>query len=499
MDKISAWVTFPDLLIWLPMIGGLVCFILRKDNQVKAWSFWISVFVLLVSATSLFYTKDAGLNNAPWKWITSLGAGYTIALDGMGRLLTFLTALVFPLIFAATYKNTYKNANSFYGLMLLTQAGLMGVFCTVDALAFYFFWELALIPVYFLCSRWGGEKRIAATFKFFIYTFTGSLLMLVGIIYLYLHTGAMYDKMNVLISQHSFSINAFYAVKLSAHQQDWLFWLFFIAFAIKMPVFPFHTWQPDTYEQAPAATTMVLSGVMVKMGVFALLRWLIPIFPFAVIHFNTIVIVLSVTGMLYASLIAMRQDDLKRLVAYSSIAHIGLMCAAIFSISQVGMQGVMIQMFSHGINIIGMWIVVDLIEKQTGVRKISQLGGIARQAPVLTFLLVVIALANIALPLTNAFTGEFMMFTGLFKFNVWFAAAAALSIILAAVYTLNMVQKVFYGETNTLTAGVKEISWREKFVLGVIVVFIFVLGVFPQPVFNLTGDVVNALLRSFKY
>jgi len=197
-------------------------------------------------------------------------------------------------------------------------------------------------------------------------------------------------------------------------------------------------------------------------------------------------------------LIAIKQDDLKRLVAYSSIAHIGLMCAAIFSQTQIGVQGVMIQMFSHGINIIGLWIVIDLIEKQTGVRKISQLGGVAHKAPILTIMMVVIAFANIALPLTNAFVGEFMMFNGLFKFNIWYTAFAGLSIILAAVYTLNMVQKVFYGETNALTATIKEIAWNEKIILGVIVVSIFLVGVFPQPMFNLTKDAVTLIIGKGK-
>jgi NADH-quinone oxidoreductase subunit M len=211
-----------------------------------------------------------------------------------------------------------------------------------------------------------------------------------------------------------------------------------------------------------------------------------------------VIIGLSVFGMIYASLLAIKQDDLKRLVAYSSIAHIGLMCAAIFSGTAVGIQGVMIQMFSHGINIIGLWIVIDLIEKQTGVRKISQLGGIAQKAPVLTVMLVVIALANIALPLTNAFVGEFMMFSGLFKFNVWYAAIAGISIILAAVYTLNMVQKVFYGETNSITTGIKEIAWNEKLILAAIVVLIFVFGVFPQPIFNLTKDALTSMAGILK-
>jgi NADH-quinone oxidoreductase subunit M len=235
----------------------------------------------------------------------------------------------------------------------------------------------------------------------------------------------------------------------------------------------------------------------VKMGLFGVLRWLLPIFPLATVKFSSIVIFLSVAGMIYASCIAIVQDDLKRLAAYSSIAHIGLMCASIFTRTQIGLEGVMIQMFNHGINIIALWIVVDLIEKQTGVRKISQLGGVAHKAPVLTILLVVIAFANIALPLTNAFIGEFMMFSGLFKYSLWYAAVALLTVILAAVYTLNMVQKVFYGQENSLTSTIKEISWNEKFILSVVVILIIALGVFPQPMFDLTKDTVMALVTRF--
>ena len=485
---------FPELLIWSPLIAGLLCFILKSNKNGKAVALFSSIVTLLISFVSLIYAGDKQLSGLQdtYVWMHEIGASFNIGLDGMGHLLTFLTAFSFPIIFVATYNTAYKNANAFYGLMLLTQAGLMGVFTAMDALVFYFFWELALIPVYFLCSRWGGEKRIQATFKFFVYTFAGSLLMLVGIIYLYLQTPTNVHP------EPSFSIAAFYDLRLSFQQQFWLFWLFFTAFAIKMPIFPFHTWQPDTYEQSPTAVTMVLSGIMVKMGVFAVLRWLIPIFPAAVEKYSMLVIGLSVFGMIYASLIAIKQDDLKRLVAYSSIAHIGLMCAAIFTSTAVGVQGVMIQMFSHGVNIIGLWIVVDLIEKQTGVRKISQLGGIAHKAPVLTIMLVVIALANIALPLTNAFVGEFMMFNGLFKFNIWYAAIAGISIILAAVYTLNMVKNVFYGDTNSLTVSVKEITLNEKIILVVIVVAIFLVGVFPQPIFDLTKGAVTLIIGKGK-
>jgi NADH-quinone oxidoreductase subunit M len=491
----NIWITFPELLIWFPLVAGLVAFIIRKENAVKTWAILASLITLSISIVSLVYadnTKHFYLNNVSYFWLRYLGSNFSLGLDGMGHMLTALTAVAFPIIFIATNKTNYKNANVFYGLMLLTQSGLMGVFTAMDLLVFYFFWELAVIPAYFLCSRWGGERRIQATFKFFVYTFTGSLLMLVGIIYLYMHT------MPGANSEHSFSMNAVYSAMLSPAERNWIFWLFFIAFAIKMPVFPFHTWQPDTYEQAPTSTTMVLSGIMVKMGVFAVIRWILPIFPGPVSEFDNIVIGLSVIGMIYASLIAIRQDDLKRFVAYSSIAHIGLMCAAIFTKSEIGLQGVMIQMFSHGINIIGMWIVVDLIEKQTGTRKISELGGIAHKAPVLTIFLVIIALANIALPLTNAFVGEFMMFSGLFTFNFWYAAVAGLSIILAAVYTLNMVQKVFYGEANSVTEKIQDISLNQKLVLAVLVVLIFFFGIYPQPLFDLTKDTVLNIITRLK-
>ena len=411
--------------------------------------------------------------------------------------ITFLTALAFPVIFISTQKNRYKNTSAFYGLMLLAQGGLMGVFVAMDALLFYFFWELALIPVYFLCSKWGGEKRIQATFKFFVYTFAGSLLMLIGIIYVYQHTGQRVFE-DGTISAHSFAMTSFLNASLTPEAQNWLFWLFFIAFAIKMPVFPFHTWQPDTYDQSPTSVTMVLSGVMVKMGLFAVIRWLIPVFPAASLHFSNIVIILCIIGIIYASCIAIMQDNIKRLVAYSSIAHIGLMCAALFAMNELSVQGAIIQLFSHGINIIGMWVVVDSIERQTGVKNISQLGGIAHKAPALTIFLVIIALANIALPLTNAFVGEFLMFSGLWQANAWYALAAGISIILAAVYTLRMIQKVFYGEVTHIAEGVQDISFAEKAALLVIVVLIFVLGVMPQPVIELTKEAVKTLLAAVK-
>lgn len=477
----------PVLLILIPLLSGLVSFFIRDPKAAKGWALLSSVVTLAISVAGIFLYNQAGNLQYDTAWLPALGARFSVGLDGMGQILCLLNAVAMPIIFASTYKNHYQNPGAFYALMLLTQAGMMGVFVSYDLLLFYFFWELALIPAYFLCSQWGGEKRIAVTFKFFIYTFVGSLLMLIGILYLYYKTPGQ-----------SFAMQAIYDLQLDKGEESLMFWLFFVAFAIKMPIFPFHTWQPDTYEQAPTAATMVLSGVMVKMGIFAVLRWLVPVFPQATDQFGQLVILLSVIGMLYASLIAIRQDDIKRMIAYSSIAHIGLMCAAIFAQNKVGLQGVMIQMFNHGVNVIGLWIVADAIEGRLGTRKFSQLGGLAQKAPALAILLVVMALANVALPLTNAFVGEFLMFNGLFQYDIWTTAVAGVSIILAAVYTLNMVQKVFYGETTILTAQATEVKGNVQWMLVVLSILVIVLGVYPQPMIRLTEDTVNALIAAVK-
>jgi len=474
------------LLILIPLLSGFTTFFTKSEKDAKSWALFASVLTLAVAFAGVFNLFDTAQSSYDAAWLSALGARFSIGLDGMSKMLCLLNAIAFPIVFGAVYNNDYKKPASFYGLMLLMQTGLMGVFLSTDCLLFYFFWELALIPAYFLCSSWGGEKRIQVTFKFFIYTFVGSLLMLVGILYVYFKT-----------PDHSFALQSFYKVKLSTGEENFAFWLFFIAFAIKMPIFPLHTWQPDTYEQSPTAVTMILSGVMVKMGLFAAIRWLVPVFPNAALHYSQLIIILCVTGMLYASFIAIRQDDIKRMIAYSSIAHIGLMCAAIFSSEETGMQGVMIQMFNHGINVIGLWIVAEVIETQLGTRKFSELGGLARKAPSLAILLVVMALANIALPLTNAFVGEFLMFNGLFRYNVWMAAIAGISIILAALYTLNMIQKIFYGNTSIATENAKDIATGTKIMLIVMVVIVVVLGVYPQPMMQLTNDTVQSVLNKF--
>ena len=464
--------------LFIPILTALLLLFIKNNQLAQRTAIVFSGITLLV-ALGILLTNVVDFNAA---WLPNLNSRFVLHADGLSKILILLTAISFPAILIATAKNDFKQRNIFLSLLLFTQAGLMGVFLAGDALLFYFFWELALIPVYFLCSIWGGEKRIAVTFKFFIYTFLGSLFMLVGILFLNAHT-----------TDHSFLIQSFLSAKLSAGEQITVFALFFIAFAIKMPLFPLHTWQPDAYEQSPTAVTMVLSAVMVKMGLYGVIRWLMPLFPIAFLAHTHVIVVLSVMGILYASFIAIRQDDMKRLIAYSSIAHIGLMNAALFTHTQIATQGALVQLFSHGINVLGLWIVADIIEQQTGTRSMQQMGGLAKKQPVLAILLIGFALANMALPLTNSFVGEFLMFSGLFQFNPWMAALAGVSVVLAAIYTLNMVQKVAYGEISEKINTMQAPNKGAQAVLIILLMVVLVTGVYPQPLFTLTADTLQQL------
>ncbi len=469
------------LLILIPFVSGVISFLWKSDS-VKGWALVTSIVTLAVAALACQVNTQASLA-FDMPWISSLGARFNLFASGMNVMLALLTAIVFPVIFISQWNKPVNDAYRFYGLMLLSQAGLMGVFLANDLLLFYFFWELALIPVYFLCSIWGGERRIPVTFKFFVYTFLGSLLMLAGIIYLYLQTpNRTFDWETIKQTGAS----------LPAVQQQFIFCLFFIAFGIKMPVFPFHTWQPDTYEQSSTPVTIVLSALMVKMGLFATVKWLVNILPEGTAYWTNTVMVLSVIGIIYASLVAMVQSDIKRLIAYSSIAHIGLMSLGIFANDPNGiaMNGLMVQMFNHGINITGMWLIVSMIEQRYGTRNLRELGGMAGSAPTMAIALVIIAFANIALPLTNGFIGEFMLFHGIFQspnpYHIVFMVLAGLGVILGAVYTLNMVQKVAYGEAKT-TVVVNDVSKNELFGLIIIIGLIIVLGVYPKILFGIIG------------
>jgi NADH-quinone oxidoreductase subunit M len=474
------------LLILVPLLSGIISFMVKGDGA-KALAL-ISTMATLALSAIISGANYNGVISYSHDWIPILGTRFSLLADGMSGMLCLLTGIVMLVVMIVNANKNVDRAGAFYGFLLLAQAGLMGVFLASDALLFYVFWELALIPVYFLCSQWGGEKRIPVTFKFFIYTFVGSLMMLAGLIYLSTQTPG--------VNSYSWADIVRAGSSLPFEKQQWLFWLIFIAFAIKMPIFPFHTWQPDTYEQSPTPVTIVLSALMVKMGLYAVLRWLLPVLPAGVAYWSDTVIVMSIIGIVYASLIAMAQTDIKRLIAYSSIAHMGLMCAVAFAHSSVGMHGIMVQMFNHGVNITGMWVIVSLIENRWGTRDMTKLGGMASVAPVMAISFVIISLANIALPLTNGFIGEFMLFNGLFRGDtsghIAMMVVAGLGVILGAVYTLNMIQKTAYGEAVAMSIN-KDIAVNEFLGVAIIIILVIFLGVYPKPLLDLTAGIANMI------
>ncbi len=466
------------LLILLPLALSLITFTLKDEGAVKKFALAGSLaeFAIAVAAFVQYKTSCHCTLLFHADWFSSMGISLRFGLDGVGLMLVAMTTFLVPVIILSTFSHSYKLSSSFYGLILLMEMALVGVFATFDGMMFYIFWELALIPAWFICAIWGGNDRIRITFKFFIYTFTGSLFMLVALIWVYLRTPA----------PHSFGFEWMLSAKLSPMEQSWIFVAFFLAFAIKIPIFPFHTWQPDTYAESPPAGSMLLAGIMLKMGLFGIIRWLIPICPQAVQQWAPVAMTLGVIGIVYASVIAIRQQDMKRLIAYSSIAHVGLIATGIFACSIHAMEGAVIQMVSHGINIVGLFIIIDAIERRTGTREIARLGGIASKAPRLAIFFMIILLGSIALPLTNGFVGEFLLLLGIFEAHTIFAAVAGLTIILSAVYMLWMYQRVMLGKTNELTGNITDLTWVEMAALIPLVVMIFWIGVYPSFFLNVS-------------
>ncbi|MBB2145993.1 NADH-quinone oxidoreductase subunit M [Pedobacter sp. LMG 31464] len=473
------------ILIFLPLVGAIITSLLKGGSaKISALGFALVSLCVTIGLLTKF-TPDATTQFAVnYPWIQQLGINFHVGIDGISMITVILTNVLMPLIILSSFKHEYKNANAFYALILFMQSGLLLVFTALDGFLFYIGWEAALIPIYFICAMWGGKDRIKVNMKFFVYTIAGSLFMLLGIIYLYLQNPAK-----------NFDINAFYALNLDSYQQGWIFWAFFIAFAIKMPVFPFHTWQPDMYTEAPTPGTMLLSGIMLKMGIYGVIRWLLPIVPQGVNDWVCVAMILSVIGIVYASLIAFTQKDAKRLVAYSSIAHVGLIAAGIFTLSTQGMQGVMVQMLSHGINVIGLFFVLDIISSRLKTNKIEELGGLAKVAPKLAITFLIIVLGTVALPGTNGFIGEFLLLFSVYSYNAWLGLIAGLTIIFGAVYMLRMYQKVMLGETNALTISFTDIKGTEKVVLYTICVLIIVIGVYPKPILHLSEASVQHLLE----
>lgn len=475
-------------LLLIPTIAALVLVFIKNQRTVSAIAILFSLIALVLTCYfwKSFNEKEAFQFVYQANWIPSLGVHFHIGVDGISLPLVLLTNLLIPLILLTCVSRNLSHY--FYALLFLMQVGLLIVFTSLDAFLFYVGWELALIPIYFICALWGGEARIPITIKFFIYTFIGSLFMLAAIIYLY-HQVPTAD----------FELQSFYDLALSPSAQSWVFGAFFIAFAVKIPLFPLHTWQPDTYTTAPAPGTMLLSGIMLKMGLYGLIRWLIPLAPEAMARYGNIVITLAIISIVYASIIALKQQHAKRLIAYSSIAHVGLIAAGIFVWNTQGLQGAIIQMVNHGINVIGLFLVLEIVDRNLNTLELSKLGGIAKRAPKLAILLFIILLGAIGLPLTNGFVGEFLLLLGIYQYHIVAACFAGLTIILGAAYMLRMYQHIMLGEVNVRTQEMQDVKGLELLVLIVIAFLVLGLGIYPEPLLKLSEGAVNNLLIQYQF
>jgi NADH-quinone oxidoreductase subunit M len=415
-------------------------------------------------------------------WITNPNVAFALKADGLSMAMVLLTTALTPLIILSSFGNSFNNSKNFYALVLFMSFAMVGTFLAADGLLYYIFWELALIPIYFIALIWGNgdaDKRKKAVVKFFIYTLAGSLFMLIGFAYLYSKAG-------------SFLLEDLYKLELSHCEQFWIFFAFFLAYAIKIPIIPFHTWQAKVYQKAPTVGTMLLSGIMLKMGLYSVIRWQLPIAPDAAKEYMPILIGLSIAGVIYGSIVALRQKDLKKLLAYSSLAHVGLIAAGCYTLTADGLNGAVYQMIAHGFVIVGLFFAAEVIFRRFETRKISELGGIRSQASGFTSMFMILVLASVALPGTYNFVGEFTVLYSLSQVNIWFAVIGGTTIILGAYYMLKMFQNVMLGETNTKDFA--DVKLNEAIVFVAIIAFLLFFGLYPKPINDLVNPAIKEIL-----
>ena len=471
-------------LLLVPLIGSILLLFIKaeKENLIRYFGLGVSVVVFVLSLV-IYFKFDPESSGFQFvhqvKWIENLDISYYVGIDGMALLLVVLTTFLTPLTLISSWNGIKKKVKEFTFFMLFLELGMLGVFVSLDLFLFYVFWEAMLIPMYFIIGIWGGEERIYAAIKFFIYTMAGSLLMLVAIIWLALHASNYTGHFTTNLVE-LYSIAPFFDISI----QNYLFIAFAVSFAIKVPLFPFHTWLPDAHVQAPTAGSVILAGVLLKMGTYGLLRYNLPLFPEASLHFASLISILAVIGIIYGALVAMVQTDMKKLVAYSSVAHLGFVVLGIFAMTQESMQGAVIQMINHGLSTGALFLLVGMIYERTHTREISYYGGIAKLVPLFAFFLMVVSLSSIGLPGLNGFVGEFLILVGSFQSTVlnnwWYTVIASTGVIFAAVYLLWMYKRVVFGKvTNPKLEGLSDLNKREIFVLIPVLIFIVWIGVHP--------------------
>jgi len=481
---------FLNLAIWLPILAGVVLLAMGRDDNARAvrWMslvFAIASFVVTLPLITGFDPAQAGMQfQTDLTWIERFNAHYHVGVDGISVWFVLLTAFITPIVVISAWEVITERVNQYMGAFLILSGLMIGVFSAVDGLLFYTFFEATLIPMYIIIGVWGGPNRIYASFKFFLYTLLGSLLLLVAIIYLYVQSNA------------SFDILAWHRLPLSMTAQTALFFGFLAAFAVKVPMFPVHTWLPDVHVEAPTGGSAVLAAIMLKLGAYGFLRFSLPIAPDASHHWAWLIIALSLIAVVYIGLVAMVQTDMKKLVAYSSIAHMGFCTLGFFIFNSLGMQGAIVQMISHGFVSAAMFLCIGVLYDRVHSRDIAAYGGVVNTMPWFATFAVLFAMANCGLPGTAGFVGEWMVILATTGFNFWVAALSATALIFGAAYTLWMVKRVYFGPvTKGSVSRLQDINSREFFMLAVLAIAVLAMGLYPKPFTDVMQASVDALLK----
>lgn len=469
-----------SLSIWMPILAGVVVLFLGNDNKPN-FTRWLALAGALLAFIVTFplyaqfdYAQGAFQFQELARWIPAFNVNYHLGVDGIAAPLILLTSFTTVIVVIAAWEVITKNIAQYMAAFLIMSGLMIGVFSALDGLLYYVFWEAMLIPMFLVIGIWGGENRVYATIKFFLYTLLGSLLMLVAFIYLYHQTG-------------SFEIVDYYQLPLPLNAQILIFMAFFMAFAVKIPMWPVHTWLPDAHVEAPTGGSVILAAIMLKLGGYSFLRFAMPIAPDAAHYLSGFMITLSLVAIVYIALVALVQKDMKKLIAYSSISHMGFVTLGFFLFSQLGLEGAIVQMISHGFISAAMFLCVGVLYDRMHSRQIADYGGVVNTMPVFASFAVLFAMANSGLPGTSGFVGEFMVILAAVKYNFWVGFLAATTLIFGAAYSLWMVKRVFYGDiANKHVAELKDLTKREFLILTILAVMVIGFGVYPQPITKFT-------------
>jgi NADH-quinone oxidoreductase subunit M len=476
---------------FLPLVGVLLILFIRDEGpsarrNIRAIALWTTIFTFVVSLPVWigFDNSVPGFQMVEkFDWLDS-GISYHMGVDGISMLFVILTTFLMPLCILASWESIEKRVKAYMIAFLLLETLMIGVFCALDIVLFYVFFEAGLIPMFIIIGVWGGKRRVYASFKFFLYTLLGSVLMLLAIMAMFFQAGT--TDIPTLLT-HNFP----------AGMQTWLWLAFFASFAVKMPMWPVHTWLPDAHVEAPTAGSVILAGILLKMGGYGFLRFSLPMFPLASVDFQPLIFTLSVVAIIYTSLVALMQEDMKKLIAYSSVAHMGFVTMGIFAMNQEGIQGALFQMLSHGLVSGALFLCVGVVYDRMHTREIAAYGGLVNNMPKYAVAFMIFTMANVGLPGTSGFVGEFLTLLGVFQVNTWVALFAATGVILSACYALWLYRKVIFGAlTKESLEGLLDLSLREKTILYPLILLVIFFGVYPAPVFEATATSVEALVNT---